>query len=125
MLRRADSESDRTLANTVVPGSHSLMATSKAKASQVVLWTESPVLAWKRRRSHAARGEAHHHQFVPLESHSNKTPRARVCSDVGALLRQLLYQGESSDKRTVSAPKQSQSPIQGHCDLPGVDEVAR
>ena len=48
MLRSADKESDRTLASTLVPGSHIRTATSSANASQVVLCAESPTLAWKR-----------------------------------------------------------------------------
>ena len=35
--RKPGRKSDRTLANTLVPGSHNLMATKRAKASQVVL----------------------------------------------------------------------------------------
>ena len=45
MLRNAERESERTLAVTVVPGSHKRMATSKASASHVVLWRDSPLEA--------------------------------------------------------------------------------
>ena len=59
MLRSADRESDRTLARTFVPGSHSRIATKIAKASQSVLKLESPMVARKRLSSAVGRGVAY------------------------------------------------------------------
>ena len=58
ILRRADSESDRTLARTQEPGNQSLIATRSASASHVVLWRDSPLVAWNRLKSSAVNGKA-------------------------------------------------------------------
>ena len=60
MDRKAESESDRTRANAVVPGNQILNPTKIANASHNVLNPESPTEAWNRRRSEAGKKVADH-----------------------------------------------------------------